>query len=78
VHLAAVLDGVNMYLQLITLIKHYSIRYMANGGWEGLDGDGWLWMMYSINRTHHQLGAWESPSLLGTFFHKNLCLLKYI
>jgi hypothetical protein len=51
-----------MYLQLITLIKPYSIFYMANEGREGVDASGRLWMTCSINRTLHQLGAWGPRS----------------
>ena len=56
-HLWVVLVGVKMYLELIALIKTYSTFYMAIGGQEGMDGGGWIWMMCSINRTPHQLGA---------------------
>jgi len=71
-HLWVVVVRVKMYLELITLIKTYSTFYMAIGGWEGVDGARWVWMMCSINRTNHLLGAWgiSFAAGLGSLFLK--------
>jgi hypothetical protein len=78
VHSAVVFSGVRTYLQLITLIKPYSTFYMANQGREGVDGGGWLWMTYSINRTPHQLGTWGFGFAAGLTGLGSLYLKSYI
>jgi hypothetical protein len=53
--LGGVLDGVNMYLGSIILIKTYSALFTAIGGRDGMDAGGTHWMTCSINRTRQAL-----------------------
>ena len=51
---AGVSGGIKLHLKSIISIKIYPALFAAIGGRDGMDCSRYLWMMYSINRTHHQ------------------------
>ena len=53
--LGAVFNGKKVYLEYITLIKHYLTLFTAIGGPDGMDAGGADWMTCFINRSRQPL-----------------------